>query len=245
MSSDIIYNQFFVKLPTSAEAVATMERVGGFELQDHDRYWMTLDPKFFWVMQAGSSNCYNQDGTRARSWSIPGMGSSMVNRAIVMSTDIEGGMLLPNGRSSSPESFIKNVRALVKQAISLEAITVPSIRWSLPEALMNETDEKPEGDRARRICQQAKQLSNHPYTKHLVETGRLVIETDSWPFNDRKVVRFKAAGDNEPAFLADYLWLSLMGTHYGEATFQKDPGQELEWMFDRWAAVAAEARRAA
>lgn len=244
MSSDIIYNQFFVKLPNSQEAVAAMEQVGGFQL-DHERYWMTRESKYFWLMQAGSTNCYSQDGTRARSWCIPGMGSSMILRAIQMSTDIEGGMLLPGGRSSSPERFIKNIRTLVKQAIPLEALPVPSISWSLPEALVNDDAERPEGDRERRISQAAKELARHPYTKHLVETGRLVVMKDSWPFDDRQVVRFKAAESKSPAFLADYLWLSLLETHYGEATFRTDPRQHLEWVFDGWAEAAAKAIRAA
>lgn len=245
MSTDIIYNQFFVQLPTSTEAVATMERIGGFELQEHDRFWMTRESKFFWVMQSGSSNCYNQDGTRARSWCIPGMGRSMINRALAMCTDIEGGMLQPNGRSSSPESFLKNVRALLKQAVPLEALSVVPIRWSLPQALVDENAERPIGDREVRIWQAAQQLSKHPYTKYLIETGRLVLETDSWPFDDRKVVRFTAAGNNEPPFLADYLWLSMLDTYYGEQAFYRDPGQSLGLMFDGWARQAEAARQAA
>lgn len=245
MSTDIIYNQFFVLLPTNAEAVAAMERVGGLEIPEHERYWMIREPKFFWVMQAGSSNCYESDGTRARNWSIPGMGRNIINRALAMCTDIESGMLKPNGRKSSPESFLKNVRDLLKQAVPMEVLSVVPIRWSLPLALFDEKVERPVGDREVRIWEAARQLSRHPYTKHLIETGRLVIEKDSWPFEDRKVARFTSAGDNQPAFLADYLWLSMLETYYGEQTFYLDRGQSLGLMFEGWAREAAAAHKAA
>lgn len=245
MSTDIIYNQFFVKLPVGAEALAAMERIGGFELSDIDRFWMIREPKYFWVMQAGSSNTFNHDGTRARSWSIPANGRNMINRALAMCTDIEGGMLKPNGRSCSPESFLKTVRALLKQAVPMEVLSVAPIRWSLPLAVVDENAEKPIGDREVRFWQAAQQLSKHPYTKHLIETGRLVVEKDSWPFDDRKVVRFTAAGDNQPAFLADYLWLSMLETYYGEQAFYRDPGQPLGLMFENWAREAEAARKAA
>ncbi len=114
---------------------------------------------------------------------------------------------------------------------------VPRISWSLPRGLLEDVlvfDD----DRQRRIDQSALYLRRHPYTQHLLETGRLTLENDSYPFEKEKIVRFVSAATSEEAYLADYLWLSMLGTYYAEMAFRPECGQNLDRIFDNWFKVA-------
>lgn len=244
MSYGIIYNQFFIRIQNTKLAAEVMQKVGGFTLSENDVFWMTMEPKFFWLMQSGDNNCYNHDGTRSRSWSIASMGRDVIKRALFMCMDIEAGMLRPGGRSSTPEAFLKSVRAKLKQAVPMEELKVQRIRWSLPRGLMEDVLEFGD-DRERRIYQSAVQLRRHPYTQHLLDTGRLKLETDSFPYQNEKIVRFESAATNEETFLADYLWLSMLDTYYGEMAFRPEYGQSLDPTFAQWSMVAERFTQAA
>jgi len=234
MSTGIIYNSFFVALPNGPSATQELQRVGGFELDEYKAYLLSAETSYFWVMQAGSSNSFDQSGRPARSWSITGFGSGIMNRCITMSMDVESEMIRPNNRSSTPEAFIKATRAKLKEALRLEDLWVPRVRWSLGAELLDESVPEPTSEMERRFYHAAVRLRTDPYTKHLVEKGRLSIVTDSWPYNDRKVVRFEAAAKGEDAFIADYLWLSQFQTYYAEPSVRTDCAQPLEGVFISW-----------
>lgn len=109
MSSEIIYHQEVTRLPANANVHA--------------------EDLYFHLVQMGSSNCYECDhrrpggnGRRSRSWNLISMGTraQVLNTAILLAGDCEGGMLKLGSASASatPEQHIRKVRKLLANAES-------------------------------------------------------------------------------------------------------------------------------
>jgi len=234
MAADIIFKQFFVSLPRNAKAVAAMEAIGGFKLTPYFTMVLEQNKAYLWVMETGSRNMVNHDGTIARDWSIIASGERMINRALLMCPDIESGMILPGGRESLPENFIIRVRNRLKVALPLESVYVPRLAWSFPASLIDAESQAPTEERKSRAFQSAAQMRSNEYTAHLISSGRLRLERDVWPFEKEINASFDSAGSNDESFLADWLWLSMLTTWHGESVGRLKCGQCLNSMFANW-----------
>lgn len=111
MSSEIIYHQTMTRLPST---------VGGNQVD-----------LYFHLIQIGSSNCFETDyrrpnrcGRRSRDWSLISCGTKaqVLNTAIHLSGDCEGGMLKLGNASAyaSPETHIRKTRKLLAEAATLD-----------------------------------------------------------------------------------------------------------------------------
>jgi hypothetical protein len=111
MSSDIIYHDTIVRIPAI--------------------HANTKEDMFLHMWQIGSSNCYEigsngRDGRRSRSWEAAAFGTEqqVLIRGIQIGGGVEGGCLKVGGfsRSSSPESYIRRVRNLLRKAKETNAL---------------------------------------------------------------------------------------------------------------------------
>lgn len=235
MAADIIFKQLFITLPTNREAIEAMQRVAGITLEPYDEACRDRQ-SFFWFAETGSRNTVNHDGSVAKSWCLLGSGSGLMNRAINLAHDVEGGMIQPNGRVVLAETFIKGVRAKLKEAVPLAHLHVPRITWTLPARLLNEAVAEPTDEREGRIYRAvAYSGANHAYTKHLATTGRIVLRDRGWPYPaGDQAVYFTAGSSGDDSFLADYLWLSLFETYYGDPIMGLALGQHLNSTLEDW-----------
>ena len=81
-----------------------------------------------------------------------------------------------------------------------------------------------------------------PYTKHLVDTGRLSVVKDAWPFEKDTVVQFEARGNSihelATSFVADYHYLSMFTTGDAVPVIRPTRNRDVGGVFDGWAVEA-------
>lgn len=111
MSSTIFYHETILRIPASHAG--------------------TAEDLFVHLCQGGSSNCYElgrngRDGRRSRNWQVNAFGTEkqVLTLGIKVAGDLEGGMLKLGSATkwSKPETYIKRVRRLLKEAKSTNAL---------------------------------------------------------------------------------------------------------------------------
>jgi len=102
------------------------------------------EDKYLLLCYHGSNNCFNQDGSIAKDWSIMAYGdkTEVMKRIISISTDFESGMVRYSNGRGKPETYIKSWRKKVNNAKDFEEFFEDFRRIETRFRFLNESDKE-------------------------------------------------------------------------------------------------------
>jgi len=102
------------------------------------------EDKYLLLSYHGANNCFNQDGSIAKDWSIMAYGdkTEVMKRVISVSTDFESGLVRYSNGKGKPETFIESWRKKVNNAKDFEEFFKDFHRIETRFRFLNESDKE-------------------------------------------------------------------------------------------------------